>query len=211
MCFCGAHVHAMWRRLGVPASPLQGTGCGDPDVCCLLSVSVRHGRLRPRRRLGAKKRPLKETRYGLLPAFLDGMFDVCLPTIRIVDAYEGAYGYVRREQFLRAYWLVHNAALTQPVAKPLCGSQDAYRRYGRAGFGVWVDHGKVIDNENLANNVRTPRQFWGIVRMALEISDGYVWIYSQKVNWWDPASAPAHQAALRSVRQERMARISREE
>ena len=83
-------------------------------------------------------------------------------------------------------------------AEPLVRIRGVTKRFGEV---------TAIDNVDLENNHRTPNQLWDIVRTALELSDEYVWIYSQKVNWWNPESAPAHQAALQSVREIRMKRV----
>ena len=61
--------------------------------------------------------------YGLLADFLDGMLDVATPQTKLVDAWEGAYGYKTREQFQFAYERIkRKLAGRRPIRKNIAAS-----------------------------------------------------------------------------------------
>lgn len=128
--------------------------------------------------------------YGLLADFLDGMLDVCVLHTTLVDAWEGAYHYRRKSQFVAAYDTIRAKSI-QWTAVP-----EAYRRHVRAAFGIWMDaikrqgHWHAWHTDDLSKNYFTPDQFENTVRLALETSDEYVWIYTQQPRWWTNERLP---------------------
>lgn len=129
--------------------------------------------------------------YGLLPAFLDGLCSVRNPNSRIIDGYEYAYPFKDRRAFERG---------RQEILR------DSGGRLGVA-FGVWLDwnsgtHGWSADN--LDKNWFSPDEFGAAVRHALDLSDKYVWIYSERLNWWTHERLPsAYRQALAKARSAR--------
>lgn len=137
--------------------------------------------------------------YGLLASFLDGVLDGATDATAIIDGWEGAYTYRQKEQFQ----LAHDAiTLMQPAwsAEP-----DKYQRHVRAGFGIWLDaYWRRIGwhADDLSLNYFMPAQFEASVREALEISDTYVWIYTEQPRWWTEEKLPkAYVDALRNAQQ----------
>jgi hypothetical protein len=108
---------------------------------------------------------LNEARYGLLPAFYDGLLEAMPSGARLIDGYESAYGFKERRQFLEGYREVHQQAVT------LSAVPELYRKQVKAGFGLWLDNGGKP-------GYFKPMEFQRAVSFALEISDEYVWIYS---------------------------------
>lgn len=163
-----------------------------PNITILVTFG--YGVTQPRR--GEKDR--SESDYGLWADFLDGMLSAAAPATRIVDAYENSYGYRRAEQFERAYRMIHEKALSWT------GEKEAYRRHVRAGFGVWMDNdwNKYGWNAtDFSKNYFKPEGFCESVRFALQTTDEYVWIYTEKPRWWTGEKLPtAYVHALESAR-----------
>jgi len=117
--------------------------------------------------------------YGLLADFLDGVLDACTKETRVVDGWEFSYPYQERKQFQEAYEMITKKALGQ-TAVP-----EKYQRQVTAGFGLWMDHRRGgWDVQNFSTNHFTPVAFESALRSALEVSDEYVWIYSERPRWW---------------------------
>ncbi|QDT57057.1 hypothetical protein Pan44_51220 [Caulifigura coniformis] len=134
--------------------------------------------------------------YGLLADFLDGVLDACAPETVVVDGWEFSYPYKDRKQFQEAHDSITKTALKQ-TAVP-----EKYQRQVSAGFGLWIDHRRGgWDLENFSTNHFTPDAFESAVRSALDVSDEYVWIYSERPRWWTNEMLPqAYVEALRKAR-----------
>ena len=131
--------------------------------------------------LADRDRPRAE--YGLLPAFLDGLCSVRNPNTRIIDGYEYAYPFKDRRAFERG---------RQEILR------DSDGRLG-VGFGIWLDWNSGARGwsaDRLDKNWFSPDEFGAAVRHALDFSDKYVWIYSERLNWWTHERLPSayHQA-----------------
>jgi hypothetical protein len=133
----------------------------------------------------AKPKDRSTAAYGLLADFLDGVLDACTRGTVIVDACEFAYPYKERKQFEQAFDTITKKALDW-TAVP-----EKYKAQVRAGFGLWMDHKKRgWDVADFSKNYFSPAEFESAVRSALEVSDGYVWIYSERPRWWTNEMLP---------------------
>jgi hypothetical protein len=134
--------------------------------------------------------------YGLLADFLDGVLDESSKETVLVDAYEFSYPYKERKQFEEAYESITKRALER-TAVP-----ETYKRQVRAGFGIWMDHKrKGWDVADFSKNYFSPAEFEAAVRSALAVSDGYVWVYSERPKWWANEMLPkAYVEALAKAR-----------
>lgn len=133
----------------------------------------------------AKPKDRSTAAYGLLADFLDGVLDGCAKETVIVDAYEFAYPYKERKQFEQAYESITKKDLDWT------GSPEKYKSQVKAGFGLWMDHKKKgWDVADFSKNYFSPSEFEAAVRAALEVSDGYVWIYSERPKWWTNEMLP---------------------
>lgn len=126
-----------------------------------------------------EKKSIEQANYGLLPSFLDGMLEGASPNTLIFDGWEFSYGYKTEEQFQESYETIHKNGLERTNVK-----EDFITHY-RASFGLWIDVGQVWNINDYTKNYFTPEQFEDSMRFALNYTDGYVWIYSQKAKWWD--------------------------
>ena len=166
----------------------------DITILCLYGYAVVWNEVRDAQNRGLAK-PVEEAQYGLYPPFLDGMLEVSSPRATIVDGYETAYGFKRREQFERGREdILRKAVLLSAVP-------EHYTRQVQAGFGLWLDYGARWDTREFARNYFQPAEFSAAVRAALEISDRYVWIYSHLPRFFPPENLPdAYLDAIRSGR-----------
>ncbi len=137
-------------------------------------------------RLGASG-ALSSAPYGLLPAFLDGLLAGSTRTTTLVDGWEFSYPYKRAEAFREARALVRAEGARH--ARAAGRARDQYQ----VGFGLWVDYGwrrLGWDTTNFFMNFFTPGEFELALHQALTHSDRYVWVYSERVNWWRRTSLP---------------------
>lgn len=132
----------------------------DPVILSLYAYTLHLNELR-------RGNILRKSEYDLLPAFYDGFLESMPARAILIDGYEFAYGFKERRQFLDGYRQIHRDA-----AK-LCKFPDLYREKLRAGFGIWIDY-------QTQQTYFSPEELQRAVGAALEVSDGYVWIYSQK-------------------------------
>jgi hypothetical protein len=133
--------------------------------------------------------------YGLLPAFLDGMLDAASDGTVIFDGWERSYGYKKESEFVKAYDTMHLQSLEWTNAK------ESFRTRYRASFGLWLDNRQIWDQQDLTKNYFSPNEFEQSLRFALQHTDRYVWIYTQKANWWTGQVPQIYIDALRRARQ----------
>ena len=123
------------------------------------------------------KRPLEQCADGLLVPFLDGMIDASGGNTRLIDGHEMSYGYRDARAFIEA----HQAIKTQ--AAGLAADPAKYQNFVSAGFGLWLDYDwrtKGWSTTEVEKNYFSPARFEASLRAALEQSDEFVWIYSEK-------------------------------
>jgi hypothetical protein len=169
-----------------------------PDITILMFWAHSYLPIHPTER----QKPLEQNAYGLLPAFVDGMMEAADERAQFVDLCEFAYGYKRREQFLEAYHSIVHKAMRFSLLPEL------YRRRIRVGFGLWLDNGnagamqgKRWDVRDFSKNYFSPDEFRQSLQWALEISDGYVWIYSHQPRFFPPSDLPdAYLQAIKEAR-----------
>ena len=162
-----------------------------PDVTILLTFGYDVSYWR-----AEKPKDRSTAAYGLLADFLDGVLDACSKETTLVDAWEFSYPYKERKQFEQAYETITKESLRRTAAP------EKYKSQVRAGFGVWMDHRrKGWDADDFSKNYFGPGEFAAAVRSALEVSDGYVWIYSERPKWWTNEMLPkAYVEALAKAR-----------
>jgi len=127
------------------------------------------------------KKPLTDIQLGLLPAFLDGMLEEARGRTRFVDGHELGYSYRDPGNFPDA-----RATMKKRVFA-IVAEDSAYARRYSAGFGLWMDYQsdeRGWNQKDQNRNWHTPKSFERSLRLALDASDEYVWVYSQKPRWW---------------------------
>lgn len=110
----------------------------------------------------ASGRALEDTRYALLPAFLDGLLEGSAPEARFVDLWEFGHTHSRRDQFRDGIEAIRNRALA------VTANPELYRAKIQAGLSIRIDPDSTGERVQQA------------VSAALSLSDRYVWIYSEK-------------------------------
>jgi len=171
---------------------------GFPDLTVLLTFG--HSVLWKRSDGG--KKPLDACRDGLLVPFLDGMIEALQGKTRIVDGHEMSYGYQDAGAFIQAY----DAIRTKSAG--LAADRVKYQNVVSAGFGLWLDHDwrkKGWNTADVEKNHFSPARFEASLRAAIEQSDEYVWIYTEKPRWWSEQGRaidlpPAYVDTVRRVR-----------
>jgi hypothetical protein len=147
---------------------------------------------------------LAHTPYGLLAPFLDGMEEAAARGTRLVDGH--ALDYALRDTVLyRKAYRTLTRDMMRIVANPA-----RHRRVYSIGFCVWTDfdwqhRGWRTDEPD--KNYFSPAVFESSVRKAFEVTDEYVWIYSETPRWWSEEGRTqklpdAYDAALRRLRRE---------
>ncbi len=144
---------------------------------------------------------LKDCDYGLLAPFMDGMTEAAKGRTKIVDGYE--IGYYLAPKTLHFGYKAMDKDQLKIVADP-----KKYRQVTSLGFGLWMDKNHATWNtEDVSKNHWTPDTFETLVHKALELSDEYVWVYTdKKPHWWGedgkPVNIPAaYIEAVRKARQ----------
>jgi hypothetical protein len=164
-----------------------------PDITVVLTFGynlAQHGT--------PKVKDPSQSDYSLLPAFLDGILEGSSARTKIVDGFEFSYTYKHVRQFINGYKIIKKNSLELTALK------DKYRSMVEAGFGLWLDYdsgNKGWHTDDLSKNYFTPKDFKNALISAQKISDKYVWIYSQKLNWWTGSNLPKDYIdALREAR-----------
>jgi hypothetical protein len=180
---------------------MQAFQAAYPNVTLFLTF----GYSLPWAESGNGKNGLTNCHYGLLAPFIDGMLEVAENGVKLVDGNELAYGYNEPERFTKSYQTMKQELL------PIVRHPEKYARHFSLGFGLWMDrdwrkHG--WDTNDFAKNYFNPQTFEASVRKSLEVSDEYVWIYTETPRWWSKEGTAvklpaAYDAAVRRARESR--------
>ncbi|MDO8589110.1 MAG: beta galactosidase jelly roll domain-containing protein [Armatimonadota bacterium] len=131
--------------------------------------------------------PYGDSLYTLYSAFLDGILDAATPRTVLVDGHEWSYPYRRRAQFVKARKRVLGEG------KDLSRNPVQFAKHVQAGFAVWSDMGSYRTGwhpEDFRKNYYTPAGLRASLNYALESSDRYVWVYSERLRWWGESNVP---------------------
>lgn len=138
---------------------------------------------------GKRSRKLSQHPYSLLPAFLNGMLDAAGPEFVICDGNEDSYYYEKSEDYYRSYHMMRRRALSliapENVHKYRTQVKVSQALASPYVFGEWPSPGKAMTQEERAT------WFEHNVYYALSTSDEFVWLYSQRINWWKNDRLPA--------------------
>ena len=121
----------------------------------------------------------------LLPTFLDGLLAASDPRFVLVDGQEGAYYYKDKADFARRYaWMRH----PKGMGFRRCNEKERWARQGQAGFGMfatverngaWQSRAELLDM-----NYFNPADFRRALTNAVNLSDRYVWLYTEAGGAW---------------------------
>ncbi len=176
---------------------------GFPD----LTVFVTFGHSLVWKQSDGGKKPLPACHDGLLVPFLDGMIDGAKGKTRLVDGHELSYGY--RDPAL----FVQGREAIKVKAAGLAADPLRYHAVVSAGFGLWLDYDRPAHGWNTAkieNNFFSPARFESSLRAAVEQTDEYVWIYTEKPRWWSKSGSAVDlpSAYIKVVREVRRAALT---
>lgn len=107
--------------------------------------------------------------YGLVPAFIDGLVAGASPNTKLIDVYEHSYRYSTDKQFASARQSRINAI------KTLAADPEKTLDKFSFGFGIWPQPGDTHD------------EWQKQLSLALKYTDGYVWVYTERLNYWGTA------------------------
>lgn len=137
-----------------------------------------------------RERRLAREYYGLLPAFLNGMLDVANPGTRITDGNESSYYYTTAEEYFRAFHNIKQTALSLVAPE----NRAKYLAQVQCSQALYVDYLFKYWSRSTPATHMTPeeraRWFEHNVYWALKTTDEYVWLYSEKMNWWKGENIP---------------------
>jgi hypothetical protein len=105
---------------------------------------------------------------------------------------------MEQKQFEQAYETIKKRGLDWTAAP------EKDKNQVKAGFGIWMDNNwrrKGWNVTDFSKNHFRPAEFENAVRSALQVSDQYVWIYTEQPRWWTREKLPeAYVDALAKVR-----------
>ncbi len=160
----------------------------DITILCLFVYRVVLSELQQGKRL-------EEARYALLPAFLDGMLEGSDKRMKLVDGGAVDYGAKDRVQFLEGYHSILNKCLL------LTALPQKYREQVQVGFAICLDSAGRWDTSDFNKNYYRPEEFQKTLQEALELTDEYVWMYSEMAGFFPPSNLPdAYLQAIRAAR-----------
>jgi len=159
-----------------------------PDIKILVSLaySMAHGDDGP-----------NNTKYGLLPDFLDGMNEAASPQTVLYDGWEYSYNYTTEKEFVDVRKIIRETTPNEWSAVP-----EKVKEHWRASFGLWIDYGEDAkwNQQDFSKNFFSPQQFSYSLHQALCHTDRYVWIYSHHANWWQGQVPQPYLDALTNAR-----------
>ncbi|MGL5809356.1 MAG: hypothetical protein ACRCYQ_05375 [Nocardioides sp.] len=133
-------------------------------------------------------------KYGLLPAFVNGVLDALPPGQSVVDGNEDAYWYRYQDQYAAAEADLASRAteLVEPANRV---AYDATYTFGHAVYVDWALDLWPVDLVGLSmphflSRADQSRYLEAATYRALTSSDRYVWIYAERLTTWYDASAP---------------------
>ncbi len=124
-------------------------------------------------------------KYGLYPAFIDGLLEALPPTAKMVEGNEDAYYSRNRENLLSIY---NDSKVGLPALLSVA-NKVKYQAQVSIGLGLYTDmytnkFGSRYYFSPTANSTRLER-FRDRIQEAMEITDEYVWLYNEDYKWWD--------------------------
>jgi len=138
--------------------------------------------------------------YALYPSFLNGMLDVINPQARIIDGNESSYYYTDNNGYFRGYHAMKEEA--RSIVEP--DNRDKFTAQVEAGMALYVDQVMSLRTTPVIANWLQPDErlkFWEHnVYWSLFSTDEYVWLYSERMNWWKGPVPEGLQQGVESAR-----------
>ncbi|OGV67062.1 MAG: hypothetical protein A3K19_01665 [Lentisphaerae bacterium RIFOXYB12_FULL_65_16] len=143
--------------------------------------------------LTVREQRLSQEYYSLLPAFFNGMLDAAASDVLFTDGNESAYYYTSPIQFYQSFHTVKQRALclvapenTRTYQTQMQMSQALYVDYLFA-LGIW---GQRRSPAPALTPAERQQWFEHNTYYALATADEFVWLYSEKMDWWKNVDLP---------------------
>ena len=149
-----------------------------PDITIIYTLGITH------RIAWLDSSSLDQHRYGLLVPFIEGMISVAESSQTLIDGYESSYLFRTEQEFATAYKWIRAGVSTQ------LADGDRYRKIMQAGFGLWIDPYCGEGGLPEEGCGFTPDEFATALSLALQYSDGYVWLYNEHIDWFADEGIP---------------------
>jgi len=140
--------------------------------------------------------------WPLYPAFLNGLIDVAGPNAVIIDGLEQSYTFSDEKQYSHAY-----NKINQKIPFMLDSeSQKKYNANVKAGMAVYVDYVlglrpvEHLDPGYYLSPRARLKWLEHNVYHALKASDEYVWLYSERMDWWKDKIPDGAEATIISAK-----------
>lgn len=137
-----------------------------------------------------RTKELSQEGYGLLPYFINGLVDTAGPDVILTDGNEPSYYYQDPLSYFRVYHTIHQTVLGLVAPE----NHRKYRAQMQCAQALYVDYVFKYWPNGTPALYMTPQEratWWEHnVYYALESSDCYVWLYSEKMNWWTNENLP---------------------
>lgn len=161
----------------------------DSVLLTLFTFSIFPGQME--QEPAKREESLKRHEYGLYLPFLHGMLEGLGPRMTITDGNEPAYYYDSSEKYFSAYHMMRQRALNlvPPELVP------KFQTNTQASQALYVDYVFAkVPWPNIPARFMTPEEqakwFEHNVYWALRTTDEFVWLYSEKMNWWTNTDLP---------------------
>lgn len=146
-----------------------------------------------------RRKALAHNQYGLYLPFVKGMLDAAKPGVVFIDGNESTYYIQRLKQYKKAY------QLCREIARALLGPNNQAKLNTQQSIAVamYVDRtfGSRKGRKTIGNYL-TPKQraklFSYQIQEALNTADEYVWVYSERMNWWKNKTPMGLEKAIRT-------------
>lgn len=143
---------------------------------------------------------LQDHHYGLYFDFLNGMLSAAGPGVTLTDGNESSYYYQNSESFFRSYHAMRQTGLR--LVAP--DNVNTFLLQTQASQALYVDHLFDLRSKTFLSHYMTPEEraqwFEHNVYWAMTTTDEFVWLYSEKMNWWQDKVPDGLEAAVVSAR-----------
>jgi hypothetical protein len=166
-----------------------------PDVVLIFSWSLSVPYLEQK-----NGEDITKSGYALLVPFIEGMIEVAGPGVTFVDGNEYAYDYAFASEYDTSVTNIENSkSILEPSLQAKFASQS------RVAQSVYVDGVMNIYTSPrflgffFANDAERVKKYEHSVYHALRTSDEYVWVYSERPEWWTNTLTSGLEAAQSSA------------
>ena len=164
----------------------------EAPVIHTFFLTTLHGIMNAARAGSAEEREeiLRDYSYGLYNAFVNGMLDAMDEDTVLTDGNEPAYYYHDKDAYFSVYHSIRQTALGAIAPE----NQRTYRGQVQVAQALYVDQLFGLRTGAYESNYMTEEEraqwFEHNTYWALYTSDRYVWLYSEKMNWWTDTDIP---------------------